>query len=133
MAFHVHCEICGDSHTEGEPCPRWVGLWRREHGEHFAVPGWAQRHFIDLSYHNDACPHFAARLGTGHWLHLWIDHVRPEQRDEMHASRFAFFVSTKVDEDGGSDYWLAAFDGELRAVDLLRALGVIPSTYALES
>lgn len=44
--------------------------------------------FIDVSWHNDACPSFHLPLGGESFLRVWVDFANPEDRDSPFHERY---------------------------------------------
>jgi hypothetical protein len=69
--------------------------WEHEFGKEYAIPAEiTSSDLIDVSWHNDAAPSFAADLrdpnGDTHDLRLWVEHPAPDMRETGGAR---FFVN----------------------------------------
>lgn len=66
--------------------------WRKTFGEDYAVPAWAEQSAHDVSWGNEACPHFEASAGEFPRIltvSLWVEHPNPTQRDSGNPHRFS--------------------------------------------
>ncbi|NEX60104.1 hypothetical protein [Noviherbaspirillum galbum] len=48
--------------------------------------------FVDVSWHNNACPSWRVEKGNGHYLQLFVDYARPEDRDTPTLPRFSLHL-----------------------------------------
>lgn len=70
--------------------------WLAEFPAHFCVPH-AVGHLVrdsileDMSWRNDPCPSFGARLKDHNWVRLWVDHPNPAAR-RMWETRYTILV-----------------------------------------
>ena len=60
--------------------------------------------WVDVSWHNDACPSYVTPL-EGEGLHIFIDHHDPKEREPRNESMPRFFISRIDDEGLGVGVW----------------------------
>jgi hypothetical protein len=92
--------------------------WVAEFGDEWAVPKWVELGYVDVSWHNDACPSFVVRFHNDRAtprLLLWVD--EPAEDDVR-------FSVVEYDKDG--TYSMVLFEGTEAALqEWLRGEGLL--------